>query len=180
MKKILFFLLSLITFTFQAQIFVAKNINVRIFSASPFENIEAKSNNSSCAFNLKNGKLVMKVPIKSFQFEKSLMQEHFNENYMESDKYPMASFEGVIQDMPDLTKNGEYIIKIKGKLNIHGVIADREITTSLVVKNGDIKGVSVFKVKCVNHKIEIPKIVIKNIAEEIEISIIAEFKSVTK
>jgi YceI-like domain len=181
MKKYILCVMILFAFQqFNAQIFMAKNVNVRIFSASPIENIEAKSNLSSCAFSLKNGKMIMKVPIKSFKFDKALMQEHFNENYMESEKYPMAVYEGVLQDLPDLTKNGEYNVKVKGKLTLHGVTLDREYTTHLSVKNGDIKGTLVFKVKCKDHNIVIPKVVAKNIAEEIEISVSAEFKSVTK
>lgn len=159
---------------------MAKNVNVRIFSVSPIENIEAKSTNSSCAFSVKTGKIIMKVPIKSFKFEKALMQEHFNENYMESEKYPMAQFEGVIQDIPDMTKNAEYSIKIKGKLTMHGVTNEKEITANLIIKNGEIKGTTVFKVKCKDYKIEIPKIVFKNIAEEIEVTVNAEFNSTSK
>lgn len=167
-------------FNLNAQVYLAKNVNVRLFSAAPLENIEAKSTLSSCAFNAKNNRIVMKVPIKSFKFDRALMEEHFNENYLESDKYPVAEFNGSIEDVPDFTKDGTYSMKIKGKLTIHGVTNDREYVSNIVVKNGDISGTVVFKVKCEDYKIDIPKIVIKNIAEEIEISVNADFKLMKK
>ena len=82
--------------------YVCKNAKVSIFSKAPLEDIDASSQKGTSVFNASTGDLAFSVPIRSFTFEKSLMQEHFNENYMESDKYPNALFKGKIQQMPDL------------------------------------------------------------------------------
>lgn len=165
-------------FQMNAQTYLAKNVHVRIFSSSPIENIEAETTTASCAFNAKSAKMIFKVPIRAFRFEKALMQEHFNENYMESEKYPTAQFDGQILDIPNMYNNGTYNVKVRGNLTVHGVTIVRDINVKLVVKDGDVKGTAVFKVKCKDHKIVIPKVVVKNIAEEIEISVLAEFKMI--
>jgi polyisoprenoid-binding protein YceI len=165
-------------YTMNAQTYLAKNVSVRIFSAATIENIEANTTIASCAFNAKSNKIIMKVPIKAFKFEKALMQEHFNENYLESEKYPTAQFEGVMLDMPNMYNSGDYTIRLKGRLTLHGVTIEREVSAKLNVKDGDVKGTAVFKIKCKDYKIPIPKVVAKNIAEEIEISVVAEFKMI--
>ncbi len=177
MRQTLFGLLSILatSISVNAQVWVTKSTNIRFFSATPVEDIEAVSKTSAGALNTKTGKIFFKAAMKSFNFDKALMQEHFNENYMESDKFPHAEFDGLIQDLPDLSKDGDYPVKIVGKLTMHGVSKDRTIAATLKVANGGIHGKSVFKVKVVDHNIEIPKLVVQNIAEEIEVTINAEF-----
>jgi polyisoprenoid-binding protein YceI len=100
------------------------------------------------------------------------MQEHFNENYVESDKFPYAVFNGTIVEAIDLTKDGEYNVTIKGTFDLHGVKQERVIKGKLTVKNGEPAfGSAAFDVKLADHKIKIPKTVFLNIAEVIKIDL---------
>lgn len=146
---------------------------ISFFSSTPVENIEAFNNDVSSVLNTDNGELVFVVPIKSFKFEKSLMQEHFNESYMESDKYPKADFKGKIVNLSevDFSKNGTYQSKTSGKLTIHGVTKDVSIPGNIVVKDGKVTITSKFKVKTEDYKIQIPSIAAGKIAKEIEVTV---------
>jgi polyisoprenoid-binding protein YceI len=106
-----------------------------------------------------------------FEFENKLMQEHFNEKYIESEKYPQSSFKGKINETIDYTKDGEHNVTVTGKLNIHGVEQDRTISGKVIIKNGTIQLISEFKVRNVDHNIQIPKLVVAKIAEAIEVKV---------
>jgi hypothetical protein len=86
---------------------------VSLYSKAPIEDIDALSDKGTSVFNAATGELAFSVPIRSFKFDKALMQEHFNENYMESDKYPQAIFKGKINEKPDVTKDGIYPVTAK-------------------------------------------------------------------
>jgi len=176
MKKVLISILALCVSILyaNAQIWQSRNVNIHFFSSTPIEDINATSKSAGAAINAATGKIYFTVDIITFKFAKSLMEEHFNENYMESEKYPKAVFDGQILNMTDFSKDGEYKVNIKGKFTVHGVTQDREIAATLNVSGGVIKGKSIFKVKCVDHKINIPKLVVKNIAEEIEVTVNCE------
>jgi polyisoprenoid-binding protein YceI len=154
-----------------AQVFMGEGSSIRMFSAAPLENIEATSNSVGAAINTQSGKVYFKVNVRTFTFENSLMQEHFNENYIESEKYPYAIFDGTVKDLPDLSKDGEYDVVLAGNFSLHGVTKAREIPAKLTVANGAIEGNAVFHVKCADHKIKIPRLVVKNIAEEVEVTV---------
>lgn len=114
--------------------------------------------------------IAVKVPIKSFVFPKSLMQEHFNENYMESDKYPYAIFKGKINEGIDFTKPGTYDVSATGKLNIHGVERDQTLKGKLTVQSGKALLDAAFDVLLVDHKIKVPEVVFAKIAEKIAVT----------
>ncbi len=177
MKKILNHLvIILLVFSAQfcsAQKYICKNGFISFFSETPVENIEAKSNEATSAFDATTSDLVVIIPIKSFKFEKSLMQEHFNENYMESEKYPKAFLKGkIISTSPiDFKKDGVYKVSAQGKLTIHNVTRDINIPGTLTVKNGVISLDSKFIVRCADYGIKIPKIVMVKVAEEIQVSL---------
>lgn len=149
---------------------------VRFFSYAPIENIEAYSKKISCIINPSNLQIAFIIPNKTFEFKKSLMQEHFNEKYMESDKYPKSTFSGKINEAIDLTKDGEYKVTTFGKLNIHGVEVERTIPGTIIVKNGKINLTSDFIVKVADHKIEIPTLMWEKIAEQIQVKIEVNFE----
>lgn len=181
MKKIIILTLNILAVQILlAQVWTSANSSVRLFSENVIEDIEAKSDKASIAFNSGSGKIFVRIPIKSFKFDKKLMQEHFNENYMESDKFPFAEFTGQIANKPDLSMEGTYQVVLKGTMTIHGVKKEVELPVNLTVSQDKIIGKSNFKVKCVDYNIEIPKIVVKNIAEEIELNVNAELKPYTK
>ena len=180
-KTLLFTILTFLVITLQAQdVFQSTTGEVSFFSKTPVEDIDATCNKLATALNVKTKKFAFKVTITNFEFKKSLMQEHFNENYMESKKFPKATFEGEITDAVDLTKPGTYNVKAKGKLNIHGVEQERIIDAVVTVSAADIKITSDFKVKLVDHKIEVPKLVFEKIAETIDVSVKTTLKPVEK
>jgi len=145
---------------------------IHFFSSSPLEDIEATSNTAGCAFNTQTKKVFVKIQQTSFVFKDKLMQEHFNENYMESEQYPSAMLDMVIVETIDYTKDGVYDVTLKGTLEMHGVKQEREIKGKLTVKNGaPVLATAVFDVKLVDHKIKIPKAVMMNIAEMIKVDV---------
>lgn len=180
MKTIGIFLSLLLTFsiTVEAQKFITKTGNISFYSSAPLEDIEAHNDQVNAALNTKTGDLVFKVLIRSFQFEKALMQEHFNENYMESHKYPASTFQGKITNMQDIDfeKEGTYTAEIEGKLTIHGVTNEISEKGTFTVKDDAIHGKTTFNVLVEDYDIKIPKAVVNNIAESIEVTVDVELK----
>jgi len=179
MKKILlsiFILCSTLQLSV-AQKYYSKIGNISFYSHTPIEEIKAESNSASTVFDLATGKIQWAVLIKSFEFEKALMQEHFNENYMESGKYPKASFKGAITDIEKLTlkEGAEIDLEIVGTMTIHGVEKQVETIGTFTVLDSGINARSTLKVSIADYDIEVPSVVSKNIAEEIEITINAEY-----
>jgi polyisoprenoid-binding protein YceI len=160
--------------TASAQKYMTKTGNIRFYSETPMEKIEANNNQVNAAMDSQTGDLVFKVLIMSFQFEKALMQEHFNENYMESEKYPNAIFKGKITNLAsiDFKKEGTYEATIEGDLTIHNVTNKISEKGTITIKPGEkIGGYSKFNIKPADYGIKIPGAVIKNIAEFIEVTI---------
>lgn len=143
------------------------------FSEAPVENIEAHSNEAMSVLDLANGEIVATIKMKSFEFKKSLMQEHFNENYAESEKFPNAIFRGRIRDFDqtDFTKEGKILVDISGELSIHGVTQLLECTAEFEKKGTNLNGTTSFPIKVADFDIDIPKIVFYNIAEIVEVKI---------
>ncbi len=161
-----------------AQKYITKNGDISFYSSTSVEDIEAHNNQVNTALDTETGDFVFKVLIKSFKFEKALMQEHFNENYLESHKYPNATFVGKVEnhDNIDFSEPGKYEATISGKLTIHGVTRDISEAGTFEVKGDAIHGKSKFMVKVADYDIEIPKAVINNIAKEIEVTVDVNLK----
>jgi len=174
MKYLLFLVVSFFqTGLLQAQdIQVCTKVYVKIFSEAPLENIEAVSEKGVSAINPVENTLYFAVPVRTLDFEKDLMEEHFNENYMESEKYPNAIYNGTFSSDVDWTTPGEYDVTVEGTFEVHGVEQQRTDAGKIVIdEDGNITANALFKVACADHKIKIPKLVVKNIAEEIEVTI---------
>ncbi|WP_082435160.1 YceI family protein [Pedobacter sp. Hv1] len=154
-----------------AQTLIGKTIKVNLFSSTPVEDIKASSNMGTAVLVTQTQELAVQVSIKSLVFDKKLMQEHFNENYMESDKYPLAKFKGTIEPKIDWTKDGEYAVSAKGVLSVHGVDQPRNINGKISIKNGIVNLDSSFEVTCVAHQIKIPRLVFAKIAEVIQLKV---------
>jgi len=178
MKKI-FFLLALIFVTHvsfgQTRVFT-KNGKVSFDATSPSspEQILAKNEKATSVIDLGTGAIQFAVLMKAFLFEKALMQEHFNENYIESDKFPKADFKGQITNMNEvsLEKDGVYPVNVKGKLTLHGVTKDVETTGTLTVKDKSIvSGKSEFVVQLSDFGIEVPSLVKDKLNKEARISV---------
>jgi hypothetical protein len=156
-------------------LYACKNVEISLYSSAPIEDIAARTSSGTSVYNTATGDVVFSVGIPTFKFRKSLMQEHFNSDYLESDKYPRATFKGKIQEPVDATKNGTYPVTAVGELDVHGVKQSRTIPGTLTVNNGTLILSSAFIVKCVDHHIEIPKIVFHNIAESIQMKVSATY-----
>ena len=166
------FLLTALSISALGQKYVVEKSSVSFYSEAAIEDIYAENTRTPGIFNEASGDIAFSIPIKAFQFKKSLMQEHFNENYMESGKFPNASFKGTVGGNYDLKKDGKYPVTATGELEIHGVKQQRTIPATIEVKDKVvIKISSKFKVKLADHKIEIPTLVFNKIAEEIEVTI---------
>lgn len=137
------------------------------------ENIKASNNSGTIVLDQATGRLEAAVLTKAFQFEKALMEEHFNENYMESSKYPKATFKGKIDDPSkvSLDKDGTYTTNISGDLTMHGVTKPVTTAATFVVKNGKITASAKFNTVLSEYKIAIPGLVADKLAKEAKISI---------
>jgi hypothetical protein len=176
MKYICIVLLSWLNFNHTGQdLYTCKNVRITLFSGALIEDIKAVTSAGVSVYNATTGELDFSVSISSLQFDKAFMQQHFNSDYMESDKYPKAIFKGKIQEHVDVTKDGIYIVNAAGELTVHGVTQTRIIQGSLTVKNGVITMTSEFIVKCGDHHIDIPQILFYHIAENIKINVSATY-----
>ncbi|MEM9547049.1 MAG: YceI family protein [Bacteroidota bacterium] len=175
---ILSFILML-SFQIQGQKYFSKTGDISFSSKTPLEDIEAESHTASTVIDLESGKIQWAVLIKSFEFEKALMQEHFNENYMESNKYPKAKFAGTIEDVEklDFSNDGSTVVVVNGKLNIHGETQNISTNATFSITSGKITGMSELKIAVADYNIEIPSVVKDNIAKEITIKIKAHYEA---
>lgn len=155
-----------------AQIYTAKSgsTNISFFSEAPLENIEAHNKSAMIVLKASTGDIQIRTSIQNFKFKNALMEEHFNENYMESDKFPHAEFKGKINEPVDYSKDGENKVTVTGKLTIHG--ETRDITApGTVTKSGDVLHLNTkFQVKVADYKIKVPNMYVKNIAEVVDVT----------
>lgn len=177
-KSLAILALSTMFISLQAQKLSTRNGYIRFFSETPVENIEAVNNQVSSIIDLSSGSVAFLVPVKAFTFEKALMQEHFNENYMESGKHPKASFQGKIDgpEKIDLSEDGEYNVAIKGTMNIHGVDKEIEEKAVIIVKSGKVNLQSRFELRPEDYGVEIPASKRDNIAENVEITVKMDYE----
>ena len=166
---------ALILFTIQMgrcqEVLIDKQGIAHFFSEAPLEDIEAVNKKAVGAIDMKKGSVAVSMLIKNFHFDKSLMEEHFNENYLESEKYPKASFKGSIHDFSaiDFNTDGIYKVTANGEIDIHGVTRPLTSEVEFKVTGDSIITTTTFQVKLADHKIKIPKLVIKNIAEVVDV-----------
>ena len=143
---------------------------VHFFSETPIENIEAQNAQMSGLLDASNGGFAFQVQMRAFHFEKALMEEHFNENYVESEKYPKATFQGSIQDWSDAWKDGEsHDVVATGSFDFHGVKKDRDIAGTLTWNGQGWDIETRFPVALEDHQIKVPAVVKDNIAPVIDV-----------
>ena len=175
MKKTVIVLFILLAgFQVQGQRYLTKTGKITFSSDTPFEKIEAKNNVVNAALDISTGDIVFKVLMKSFEFDRSLMQEHFNENYVESDKFPNALFKGKVTNFKNIafTKEGVYDAELEGDLTIHGVAKHLKVKGTFESKDGKITGKSKFNIKVEDYGIKVPKAVTEKIASSIDIQVL--------
>lgn len=172
--RIIFLSMLLIAgLTLQAQKFISKSGYVKFYSYTPIEEIEAENNVAASILDPSSGDIQVSMLIRSFSFKKELMQEHFNENYMESDVYPKSSFKGKVTniDQVDFKKNGTYPVDVEGDITIHGVTKTLKTNGTIEINKGIPTAKTKFKVLTEEFKIEIPDLVKEKIAKEIEVTV---------
>ena len=174
--SIAYFTVLFTLFSFTAGTVYKTNLGkVSFFSKTSAMNIEASSQVLSSIISPDNNNLAFSVQNTSFKFKNSFMEEHFNEKYMESDKYPRSTFSGKINEKIDLRQDGIYNVTTTGNLSIHGVEQPRTIGGELTIAKGKLHLKSNFNIKLVDHKIEVPTLVFEKIAEEIQVTIDSDF-----
>ena len=162
--------LVLLSFAVRAQKFVVDKGEIGFSSNASLEMIQATSDKVSGLIDPSNNQFAFLVNIQSFKgFNSELQRQHFNENYMESEKYPKATFSGKIIEQVDFSRDSTYEVRAKGDLDIHGQKQSRIIKSKLTIKNGQVMIESRFIVPLTDHIITIPKIVSQKIATEIEV-----------
>lgn len=175
MKKT--FLLAITYFLFlasiQGQKFFTKNGKITFFSSTAAEDIEGVTRSAVAVLDSRTGDLQFAVLIKSFEFKKALMQEHFNENYIESDKYPRSEFKGVITNNAAINyaTDGSYPASAHGTLSLHGHSKQIDVTGTITIRNGTPSLASLFQVKISDFGITVPRIHRDNISSTIRITV---------
>jgi polyisoprenoid-binding protein YceI len=175
-KILLFSLLAFCQYT-QAQKLLTKTGHVWFYSKTPLEEIEAHNRQVVSTLDPATGELNFLLLVKSFEFVRSLMQEHFNENYMESDKYPKASFKGKITNLDkiDFKKDGTYPAEVSGDMTIHNVTKPFTGKGTIIVKGGSVSASAKFVTTPQTYDIAIPSVVADKIAKEIEVTVEATY-----
>lgn len=140
---------------------------------SPLEKVEATNKSTTCVLDTKTGNMQFAVMMKGFEFEKALMQEHFNENYVESTKFPRSDFKGQVVNNGeiDYSKDGTYAVRVRGTLQIHGEKKDVETTGTIVVRNGKILSNAIFTVLLSDYNISIPSLVSDKVSNTVNITV---------
>ncbi|MEO9485494.1 MAG: YceI family protein [Ekhidna sp.] len=168
MKILLYTLILLSGLSGFTQRFKTSESYIKFYSDAPMEDIEAINKSATSIVDLTSKAIVIVIPIKSFDFKKELMQEHFNENYLESDKYPNATFKGKITDWDE--SEGVSKATAKGTLEIHGVTREVTIEGDIEKSKKSLNLSTVFNIRLEDYKVKIPKAVFYKIAEEVEVT----------
>jgi len=153
--------------------YFTKKGKVYFSATAKMEKVEATNRAAISVMDTKTGNIQFAVMLKGFEFEKALMQEHFNENYVESDKFPKAEFSGMVLNNADIqyAKDGLYVAKVKGKLTLHGQTKEVEAEGKITVKNGNLLLNADFDILLSDFKIDIPNLVKENISNDTKISV---------
>jgi len=156
---------------------------VTFFSHTAMEDIEAVNHKLTSVIDMSSGSFEFAALMKSFEFEKALMEEHFNENYVESNTYPKATFKGKIEDFDKVLtglKSGMADVTASGTLMIHGVEQKVSIPAKIEKIADTYKVSAVFKINPEDYGIEIPNTVRDNIAEQLEVTVDAPLAALKK
>lgn len=161
------------------QKFFTKTGSVHFLSIAPLEKIEATNSNGYVVLDSETGQLEWSVLIQGFKFEKALMQEHFNENYMESTRFPKAIFKGNVLNHTEInfTKDGSHDIQVSGDITIHGVTKPLRSLGRLTIKNGLVSASGSFDLTIADFEINVPKVVRDNIAKTVLVTVSGDLKA---
>ena len=174
-KSIILVLTLMIAFnvSYAQERFFTKSGKVSFYSKAPLEDIEAHNKSVTAVLDTKTGNLQFALQMKGFEFEKALMEEHFNESYVESDKYPRAEFKGQVVNnaIINYAKNGDYNATVKGLLTIHGETREVQSVGKIMVRDGKLATDATFSIQLSDFKISIPKLVKDKISNTVKIDV---------
>ena len=158
--------------------FMTQSGTAKFYSSAPLEDIEANHAAVQSIIDLETQEVAVSMLITGFNFKKSLMQEHFNENYLESEKYPKAVFNGTFSSAEPIRadQDGTHGVTVTGELTIHGVAQPLTTTGTITVSNGQVTAETTFPVRVDDHQIDIPKLVFMNIAEVVDVSVHLDYQ----
>ena len=180
MKSFVFFsMAALVCITTSGQDrLLTRNGSISFYSKAPLENIEANTQTAVSVLDKKTGQVEFSVLIKSFTFEKALMQEHFNEDYLESDRFPKSSFKGRIDDISsvDFNKDGKYPVNVTGQLTIHGETQTVMMPATITVQNGTALANTDFNIGLADYKINIPSLAKDKISRTVRIVVSLKYE----
>lgn len=176
------FFASLFALNTDAQTYITRSGRITFFSKASIENIEANNNEVTSILNTTNGEVAFIALIKSFKFKKALMEEHFNENYMESNTFPKANFKGTVTDLSkvNFSKDGTYNVTVKGDITIHGVTKNIEAPAIINILKGKISANSKFNIRVKDYNIKIPTTVVNNISETLSVTVDCNYEPYKK
>lgn len=173
-----FIVLLLCSFYSEAQsIYFTRTGKIEFHAGTSLEDIDAVNNEVTSVLDIQKGTLAFQVLIKSFHFRRALMEEHFNENYMESSKYPKATFNGKINNIEQInfSADGSYTATVEGTLSMHGISKLISATATFIVKNKKPSAICNFVVKTDDFNIKIPAIVADKISKDVNISVQCQY-----
>jgi polyisoprenoid-binding protein YceI len=179
MKKLILLLFLGSSLSSAAQKFIVEKSFVSFYSHATIEDITAEHKNANSIFSSETGEIVFSVPIKEFKFAKALMEEHFNEKYMESEKFPKATFQGKVTGFQKQV-TGAQQVQATGKLAVHGVTKEIDIPGTLEVTGSKIKLLSKFIIKLEDYNITLPQLMWQNIAEQVDVTLEFTYKPYEK
>ena len=175
MKPLVFSLFVLLhcTTTNAQDRLLTRNGSISFYSKTPLEDIKANTQTAVSVLDKKTGQIEFSVLVKSFTFEKALMQEHFNEDYLESDKFPKSTFKGHIEDLDKISfdKDGKYTVSVTGELTVHG--QSRTLTTpvTFTILKGATLADAQFDIALSDYKVAIPSLVKDKISKMVKIAV---------
>lgn len=181
-KYLIITVIVLLSTSVFGQRYITKSGHIWFHSEAPLETIEAHNTQVNAAMDINSGAIVFKVLMKSFIFEKALMQEHFNENYVESTLYPNATFQGKLTNVEDIdfSTPGTYNAEISGELTVHNVTNKVIVMGTFEVTSEIIHGKSKFSILVADYNISIPAVVAGKIAEEVNVYVDIQMKKLNK
>jgi len=181
MKLVGFPLLLMLTFIASSaqDRLLTRNGSISFYSRTSLEDIEANTQTAVSVLDKKTGQLEFSVLIKSFTFEKALMQEHFNENYLESDQFPKSIFRGRIEDVSKVSfdKNGRYAVSVTGELTIHGQSQTVTTPAIITVLDGVASANAEFNIVLADYKITIPSLVQDKVSKTVRIAVNLKYQA---
>ena len=158
-------------------IYFTRSGTISFYSSAILEDIEAINDQVTCVLDLKTGEVAFRVPIRGFTFKNALMQEHFNENYLESEKFPNAAFKGKIDGLDSIKlSNDPQEVTLTGTMTIHGISLEIREKGTIILSDGMIWGDAQFHIEVADYGIVVPKIVRNNIAKSVDITVSLKLK----